>query len=46
MRGADRSHWICRVMDQISDPSFYDGVILGMAVATLPFIAYLYLTGN
>ena len=46
MRDADRPHWILRVMNQISDPSFYDGVILGIAVASLPFIAYLWMTGN
>ncbi len=35
-------HWILRVMDRVSDPAFYDGVILGMAVAALPFAAWLY----
>ena len=39
-------HWILRVMDQASDPSFYDGVILGIAVAAVPFVLWLYLTGN
>lgn len=39
-------HWINRVMAAISDPAFYDGVIVGIAVATLPFIAWLWITGN
>ena len=39
-------HWICRVMATVSDPSFYDGVILGIAVAAVPFVLWLYLTGN
>lgn len=43
---AGKQHWILRVMDQVSDPAFYDGVILGIAVATLPFIVWLWLTGN
>ena len=41
-----RRHWILAVMDQVSDPAFYDGLILGIAVACLPFFLWLYMTGN
>lgn len=41
-----RRHWILRVMDQVADPAFYDGVILGIAIAAVPFVAWLYMTGN
>lgn len=42
----DESHWICRLMDQVSDPRFYDGVILGACAGIAPFILYLLVTGN
>ena len=49
----ERAHWAMRlqhvarcVMDQISDEKFYDGLILGIAVAAVPFIAWLWWTGN
>lgn len=38
------THWIIRTMDAISNPSFWDGVILGFAVGVgLPVIVYLLL---
>ena len=37
-------HWILRVMDCITDPNWWDGLLLGLAVATLPFFAYLWWT--
>ena len=32
-------------MDAVSNPDFYDGLILGIAAGTLPFIAWLYFAG-
>ena len=41
-----KRHWILVVMDCVSDDAWWDGLILGFAVAAVPFIAWLYLTGN
>lgn len=41
----DRRHWILSVMDAISDPSWWDGVILGLAVAAACFIAVAWWLG-
>lgn len=45
MSAGDR-HWILRVMDQVSDPNFYDGVICGIAVVAAVFIGFLWWTGS
>lgn len=39
-------HWIVRVMDCVSSPRWWDGLILGIAATTLPFILWLWITGN
>ena len=39
-------HWICRVMNCISDPAWWDGVIVGLAVGVLPLFVWLWMTGN
>ena len=39
-------HWICKVMAAVSDPAFYDGLIAGIAVACIPFIFWLFISGN
>ena len=33
-------------MDEVSDPNFYDGVIVGIAVVAAAFIGALWLTGQ
>lgn len=49
----ERAHWAMRlqhiarsVLDQISDDRFYDGVILGLAIAVLPLVAWLWWSGQ
>ena len=37
-------HWILRVVACLSDESWWDGLILGFAVAALPFVFYLWWT--
>jgi hypothetical protein len=39
-------HWILLVMDCVSDPAWWDGVIVGLAVACVPFFLWLWMTGN
>jgi hypothetical protein len=46
MSADDRPHWVVRVMNQVTDPDWWDGVLLGFAVATFGFIAALWITGN
>ena len=41
-----RRHWILTVMDEITDPRFYDGLIAGIAVVATLFVAVLWWTGN
>lgn len=43
---ADKQHWILKVMNQVTDPAFYDGVILGIAGAAVVVVAALGVTGN
>lgn len=37
-------HWILVVLDCVSDQAWWDGVILGLAVACLPLFFWLWLT--
>lgn len=41
----ERPHWIVRVVHQVSDPAWWDGLNLGLAAAAVIVVAVLAATG-